>query len=137
MLGTLLALMGLARSKPCRHSLRGYVNLRVSSARTCNFLVLLSSYWGLAHRSELPIAGHRPALIMLTLFEAAYFRNHASRNPVDPRGQTGAGYAIGRWEIIEGVYYIVLPQAFRNMLPVMLTQTIILFKIHLSYMSFR
>jgi glutamate/aspartate transport system permease protein len=44
-----------------------------------------------------------------------------------PRGQVMAGYALGLnyWQTMGR---IVLPQAFRNMLPVLLTQTIILFQ---------
>jgi glutamate/aspartate transport system permease protein len=43
------------------------------------------------------------------------------------RGQVAAGYALGLtyWQLMA---YVVLPQAFRNMLPVLLTQTIILFQ---------
>jgi glutamate/aspartate transport system permease protein len=43
------------------------------------------------------------------------------------RGQISAGYALGLnyWQMMG---YVVLPQAFRNMLPVLLTQTIILFQ---------
>ncbi|MET0904953.1 MAG: ABC transporter permease subunit, partial [Tardiphaga sp.] len=43
------------------------------------------------------------------------------------KGQVGAGFAIGLnyWQSMK---LIVLPQAFRNMLPVLLTQTIVLFQ---------
>jgi len=43
------------------------------------------------------------------------------------RGQVWAGYALGLdyWQTMAR---IVLPQAFRNMTPVLLTQTIILFQ---------
>ena len=44
-----------------------------------------------------------------------------------PRGQVGAGYALGMnyWQTMG---HVVLPQAFRNMMPVLLTQTIVLFQ---------
>src|SRR5258708_40221278 len=44
-----------------------------------------------------------------------------------PGGQVWSGYALGLnyWQTMGK---IVLPQAFRNMLPVLLTQTIILFQ---------
>jgi glutamate/aspartate transport system permease protein len=44
-----------------------------------------------------------------------------------PRGQVWAGYALGLdyWQTMAKV---VLPQAFRNMIPILLTQTIILFQ---------
>ena len=44
-----------------------------------------------------------------------------------PRGQVYAGYAVGM-TYGQNMKLIVLPQAFRNMLPVLLTQTIILFQ---------
>ena len=44
-----------------------------------------------------------------------------------PRGQVAAAQALGMtYPTVMG--YIVLPQAFRNMVPVLLTQTIILFQ---------
>ena len=48
-------------------------------------------------------------------------------DPVDPPWPVSAGYALGLnyWQTMA---QIVLPQAFRNMLPVLLTQTIILFQ---------
>jgi glutamate/aspartate transport system permease protein len=44
-----------------------------------------------------------------------------------PRGQVFAGYALGL-TYGQTMGRIVLPQAFRNMLPVLLTQTIVLFQ---------
>src|SRR5436305_11680782 len=44
-----------------------------------------------------------------------------------PRGQVAAAQALGL-TYAQTMAYIVLPQAFRNMLPVLLTQTIILFQ---------
>jgi glutamate/aspartate transport system permease protein len=43
------------------------------------------------------------------------------------RGQVWSGYALGLnyWQTMG---HVVLPQAFRNMVPVLLTQTIILFQ---------
>ena len=68
------------------------------------------------------------SLITFSLFEAAYFSEimRAGIQSIS-RGQVAAGYALGLnyWQAMG---YIVLPQAFRNMLPVLLTQTIILFQ---------
>ena len=62
------------------------------------------------------------------LFEAAYYCEimRAGIQSI-PRGQVLAGYALGLnyWQTMGN---IVLPQAFRNMLPMLLTQTIILFQ---------
>ena len=62
------------------------------------------------------------------MFEAAYYCEimRAGIQSI-PRGQVAAGNALGLnyWQTMA---HIVLPQAFRNMLPVLLTQTIILFQ---------
>jgi glutamate/aspartate transport system permease protein len=62
------------------------------------------------------------------MFEAAYYCEimRAGIQSI-PRGQVWSGYALGLdyWQTMA---QIVLPQAFRNMLPVLLTQTIILFQ---------
>ena len=67
-------------------------------------------------------------MITFTLFEAAYY-SEIMRAGIQsiPRGQVWAGYALGLnyWQTMRK---IVLPQAFRNMLPILLTQTIILFQ---------
>jgi len=44
-----------------------------------------------------------------------------------PRGQVQAGQAIGL-TYGQNMRHVILPQAFRNMLPVLLTQTIVLFQ---------
>jgi glutamate/aspartate transport system permease protein len=68
------------------------------------------------------------ALITFTLFEAAYY-SEIMRAGIQsiPRGQIAAGYALGM-TYAQTMRLVVLPQAFRNMLPVLLTQTIILFQ---------
>jgi glutamate/aspartate transport system permease protein len=68
------------------------------------------------------------AMVTFTLFEAAYYSEimRAGIQSV-PKGQVSAGYAVGM-NYKQTMQLIVLPQAFRNMLPVLLTQTIILFQ---------
>jgi len=62
------------------------------------------------------------------MFEAAYYCEimRAGIQSI-ARGQVWSGYALGLnyWQTMG---HIVLPQAFRNMIPVLLTQTIILFQ---------
>jgi len=74
------------------------------------------------------VGGFASSLITFTIFEAAYYAEimRAGIQSIS-RGQVHAGYALGRnyWQTMGR---IVLPQAFRNMLPVLLTQTIILFQ---------
>ena len=62
------------------------------------------------------------------MFEAAYF-SEIMRAGIQsiPRGQVFAGQALGM-NYSQNMRLVVLPQAFRNMLPVLLTQTIILFQ---------
>lgn len=68
------------------------------------------------------------ALIAFSLFEAAYYSEimRAGFNSVS-RGQFYAGQAIGL-SYRQNMQYIMLPQAFRNMIPVLVTQAIILFQ---------
>src|SRR5262249_286962 len=66
------------------------------------------------------------ALVTFIMFEAAYYCEimRAGIQSI-PRGQVWSGYALGLnyWQTMG---QIVLPQAFRNMLPVLLTETSIL-----------
>ena len=75
-----------------------------------------------------PVGATYTAFITFGLFEAAYYSEimRAGIQSV-PKGQVSAGYAVGM-TYAQCMRYIVLPQAFRNMLPVLLTQTIILFQ---------
>ncbi|ENN92479.1 amino acid ABC transporter permease [Bartonella bovis] len=74
------------------------------------------------------IGANKSALITFTAFEAAYFAEiiRAGLSSI-PQGQKYAGQALGMtyWQ---NMYIVLLPQAFRNMLPVFLTQVIILFQ---------
>src|SRR4029079_11031468 len=76
----------------------------------------------------IPVGAFYSALITFTMFEAAYYCEimRAGIQSI-PRGQVWSGFALGLnyWQTMG---HIVLPQAFRNMLPVLLTQTIILFQ---------
>ncbi|MDH1815257.1 amino acid ABC transporter permease [Comamonas aquatica] len=75
-----------------------------------------------------PIGAELSAIITFIAFEAAYFSEimRAGIQSV-PRGQVFAGQAMGM-TYGQNMRLVVLPQAFRNMLPVLLTQTIILFQ---------
>ncbi len=68
------------------------------------------------------------ALIAFTMFEAAYYCEimRAGIQGVS-RGQLAAAQATGL-TYLEAMRYVVLPQAFRAMIPVLLTQSIILFQ---------
>lgn len=75
-----------------------------------------------------PIGAETSAIVTFVAFEAAYF-SEIMRAGIQsiPRGQVHAGMALGM-SYGQNMRLVVLPQAFRNMLPVLLTQTIILFQ---------
>jgi glutamate/aspartate transport system permease protein len=75
-----------------------------------------------------PVGAEYSANITFVAFEAAYF-SEIMRAGIQsiPRGQVYAGQALGM-TYGQNMRLVVLPQAFRNMLPVLLTQTIILFQ---------
>jgi glutamate/aspartate transport system permease protein len=84
--------------------------------------------WATGASRPTPVGAFLSALITFTLFEAAYYAEIMRAGIQSIRkGQVAAGHALGlrNWQVMG---YIVLPQAFRNMLPVLLTQTIILFQ---------
>jgi glutamate/aspartate transport system permease protein len=75
-----------------------------------------------------PIGAELSAIITFVAFEAAFFCE-IMRSGIQsiPRGQVHAGEAMGM-TYSQNMRLIILPQAFRNMIPVLLTQTIILFQ---------
>jgi len=132
-IGTLLALMRLSGKKWLVMPAAVYVNTLRSIPLVmvilwffllipAGFYSAIGGQFALAHRAELS------AVITFTFFEAAYYSEimRAGIQSV-PKGQVYAGYAVGM-TYKQCMQLIVLPQAFRNMLPVLLTQTIILFQ---------
>jgi glutamate/aspartate transport system permease protein len=123
--GTLLAMMRLARWKWLEYPAAVYVNGMRSIPLV---MVILWFYLLIPFAIGRPIGAELSAIITFTTFEAAYF-SEIMRAGIQsiPRGQVWAGQALGLnyWQTMGT---IVLPQAFRNMLPVLLTQTIILFQ---------
>lgn len=75
-----------------------------------------------------PIGVDLSAIITFIAFEAAFFSEivRAGIQSI-PRGQINAGQALGM-SYAQNMRLVVLPQAFRNMIPVFMTQTIILFQ---------
>ena len=131
--GTLLAMMRLSS-----HALLGvpagvYVNLMRSVPLVLvifwfYFLVPWIGGWLIGAGETIKVGAFWSCVITFTMFEAAYYCEimRAGIQSV-ARGQVAAGYALGLnyWQMMG---HIVLPQAFRNMLPVLLTQTVILFQ---------
>ncbi|MCX8017518.1 MAG: amino acid ABC transporter permease [Rhodocyclaceae bacterium] len=125
LLGTLLALARLSSLRPLALAASWYVNLMRSIPL---LMVILWFFLVIPLITGKPMGAENSALITFTLFEAAYYSEimRAGIQSV-PRGQVFAGQALGM-NYRQTMTYIVLPQAFRNMLPVLLTQTIILFQ---------
>ena len=131
--GTLLAMMRLSSFKPLSMVAGGYVNFMRSIPLVLVifwffFLVPYIGAWIVGASRPIQVGAFYSALITFTMFEAAYYCEimRAGIQSI-ARGQVWSGYALGLnyWQTMG---YIVLPQAFRNMLPVLLTQTIILFQ---------
>jgi len=131
--GTLLALMRLSRYPFFSIPAAGYVNLMRSVPFVLMifwlyFLVPYIGQWITRSAQPLQVGAFASCLVTFTLFEAAFFCEimRAGIQSI-PRGQVAAAQALGM-TYPTTMAYIVLPQAFRNMVPVLLTQTIILFQ---------
>jgi glutamate/aspartate transport system permease protein len=131
--GTLLAMMRLSSIKPLSAAAGAYVNLMRSVPLVLvifwfYFLVPYIGAWILRESQPIQVGAFYSSVVTFTLFEAAYYCEimRAGIQSVS-RGQVAAGYALGLnyWQTMAR---IVLPQAFRNMLPILLTQSIILFQ---------
>jgi len=132
-LGTLLAMMRLSSSRLLSGVAGTYVNLMRALPLILiifwfYFLVPYIVGWVTQAGRPIAVGGFTSALITFVLFEAAYFCEimRAGIQSI-PSGQAGAGYALGLnyWQVMGK---IVLPQAFRNMTPLLLTQMIVVFQ---------
>jgi len=125
LLGTLLALMRLSGKPWLEMPAAAYVNTLRSIPLV---MVILWFFLLIPLRTGKALGAEMSAIITFTLFEAAYYSEimRAGIQSV-PKGQVYAGYAVGM-TYRQTMQLVVLPQAFRNMLPVLLTQTIILFQ---------
>ncbi len=125
LLGTVLALMRLSGKKWLVMPAAFYVNTLRSIPLV---MVILWFFLLIPLLIGRPMGAELSAIITFTVFEAAYYSEimRAGIQSV-PKGQVYAGYAVGM-TYPQCMQLIVLPQAFRNMLPVLLTQTVILFQ---------
>ncbi len=124
-LGTFLAMMRLSSNKAISMFATIYINIFRSIPLV---LVLLIFFLFIPKLTGLSIGADRSAYITFTIFEAAYYAE-IMRSGIQSisKGQTHAGYAMGL-TYGQTMWSIILPQAFRNVLPILLTQTIILFQ---------
>ncbi len=131
LLGTVLALLRLSGNKflmlPATIYVNGMRSVPLVMVILWFFLLVPAGFYnylpsGANNRAEYS------AVITFIAFEAAYF-SEIMRAGIQsiPRGQVHAGQAVGM-TYAQNMKLVILPQAFRNMLPVLLTQTIILFQ---------
>lgn len=123
--GTVLALMRLSGKKWLEIPATIYVN----GMRSIPLVMVLLWFFLLVPMiTGRPVGAELSAIITFIAFEAAYF-SEIMRAGIQsiPRGQVFAGNALGM-TYGQNMRLVILPQAFRNMLPVLLTQTIILFQ---------
>ncbi|MBL0141158.1 MAG: amino acid ABC transporter permease [Betaproteobacteria bacterium] len=130
--GTLLAMARLSKWKALSVPAAGFVNL----IRAIPFIMAIFWFYFLTPMIVAKFTGHQgeavgpftSAIVAFIMVESAYYSEivRAGIQSI-PRGQPSAAYALGMnyWQ---SMGHIVLPQAFRNMLPVMLTQAVILFQ---------
>jgi glutamate/aspartate transport system permease protein len=132
-LGTLLAVMRLSSYRLLSIPAAVYVNTMRSIPLLLvifwfYFLMPYIGAWITGSSRPMNVGAYKSAIITFTLFEAAYFCEimRAGIQSVS-RGQMSAGLAIGL-TYGQSMKNIILPQAFRNMLPSLVTRVIILFQ---------
>ncbi|OZB44311.1 MAG: amino acid ABC transporter permease [Thiomonas sp. 15-66-11] len=131
--GILLALARLSSIKALTRASAVYVNLMRSIPLLLvifwfYFLVPIMLQWITGAAYPPKIGAERSAYVTFILFEGAYFCEivRAGIQSI-PKGQLSAAYAMGLG-YAQAMRLVILPQALRNMLPVLLTQTIVLFQ---------
>ncbi len=125
LLGTLLALSRLSGFKLLSFPAGGYVNFFRSMPL---ILVIFWFYFLVPILLGRPVGGFYSVLTAFVLFEAAYYCEIIRAGIQSVRtSQVQAGQALGL-TYPQNMRYVVLPQAFRNMIPILLTQAIILFQ---------
>jgi len=123
--GTVLALMRLSGKPLLVMPATIYVNTMRSIPLV---MVILWFFLLIPLMIGKPIGVNLSAIITFITFEAAFFSEivRAGIQSI-PRGQVYAGQALGM-SYAQNMRLVILPQAFRNMIPVFMTQTIILFQ---------
>jgi glutamate/aspartate transport system permease protein len=123
--GTLLALCRLSPFAPLSFIAGSYVNFFRSMPL---ILVIFWFYFLVPFIVGRPVGGFWSVTIAFIMFEAAYYCEimRAGIQSVTV-GQVYAGQALGL-TYRQNMQFIVLPQAFRNMIPILLTQAIVLFQ---------
>ncbi|MBN3122458.1 glutamate/aspartate ABC transporter permease GltK [Pectobacterium brasiliense] len=130
--GTILAVMRLSPIRPISWFAKLYVNLFRSVPLVMVLLwfylvvpSLLQNVLGLSPKTDIRLIS---AMVAFSLFEAAYYSEIIRAGILSvSRGQSSAALALGmtHWQSMK---LVILPQAFRAMVPLLLTQGIVLFQ---------
>jgi glutamate/aspartate transport system permease protein len=123
--GTALALVRMLGKPTLERLVAIYVNIMRSVPLV---MVLLWFFLIIPFVTGRPVGAEMSAVVTFVAFEAAYFSEIVRAGiQAIARGQFNAGFALGM-TYGQNMRFVVLPQAFRNMLPVFLTQVVILFQ---------
>ena len=124
-IGTLIAMMRLSRFKFLNVPAFAYVTFLRSIPLV---MVILWFFLLIPILTGKTLGTEYSAIITFTVFESAFYAE-IMRSGIQSikRDQVQASYALGL-TYFQSMWHVVLPQAFRNMLPVLLTQTIVLFQ---------
>lgn len=122
-LGTVLAVLRMSPIKPVSWAVAAYVNF----LRSMPLILVIFWFYTLVPKIiGASISGFYSVLIAFIMFEAAYYSEiiRAGISSVR-RGQIAAAMALGLTNL-QAMRYVILPQAVRNMVPVLLTQSIVM-----------
>lgn len=122
-LGLILAVARLSGIRPLAWFVAAYVNF----LRSMPLILVIFWFYTLVPKIiGRPVSGFYSVLIAFVMFEAAYYSEiiRAGISSVR-RGQISAAMALGLTNL-QAMRYVVLPQAIRNMIPVLLTQSIVM-----------
>lgn len=132
-IGCAIALARLSKNRVLREAANAYVNLfraipLVLGLFAFYVLVPYAAAWVMGSPTPVQFSATASAYLTFTLFESAYFSEiiRAGIRSI-PNGQMAAAQALGMTSV-RAMVHIVLPQAVRKMLPVLLTQFIVLFQ---------
>lgn len=133
--GTLLALMRLSNVAVPVPYLRKWLNFSFLAASYVNFfrsmpliLVIFWFYFLVPLLVGKEVGAFHSVVIAFIMFEAAYYCEIMRAGIQSVRvGQVYAGQALGL-TYRQNMRYVVLPQAFRNMIPILISQAIVLFQ---------
>lgn len=124
-LGIVLAVIRVSPLKPLAWLVAAYVNILRSMPL---ILVIFWFYTLVPKLIGRPISGFYSVLIAFVMFEAAYYSEIIRAGIASVRrGQIAAALALGL-TMPQAMRHVVLPQAVRNMVPVLLTQSIVMFQ---------